>query len=425
MTMEPGLGGQPNVPGISPTPGPSSFSDTTGLIRASGPYYNDLKTTIASLSHASSHLEEQTAYLEEMEKRVKISEVRLAEAISKRKAAEWRFGQVTERTENATGMFVRSVFGQRGKWEEKLREAERGYMEALQEETIRREDRTNVLMLHKEALVARQDLQEKIERHHTLQRDLRRFYNEVFSGSNPEYPEEDALESEVRDLERQLEKTKEQLDSDNKVVALLEKASEAMICAVASVEDAVGASRIDVAKAMKNSFYISSIWPKQRGLAQCQRYVKEAKKEVDKAVEISSRVKPLNTNGIPPDAVNVILNDYRSDEELHERIKDYAVKVELANIHVKEQRLLAAQRQDATYEKFKELSNELGKKSNELLELRKEIVERVLDPEWRPPVVPSFPPPEYDVVNATMDGLSMHQGEPPDLDDAPPVPTAI
>ena len=30
----------------------------------------------------------------------------------------------------------------------------RGYMEALQEETIRREDRTNVLMLHKEALVA-------------------------------------------------------------------------------------------------------------------------------------------------------------------------------------------------------------------------------------------------------------------------------
>jgi hypothetical protein len=40
-------------------------------------------------------------------------------------------------------------------------------------------------------------------------------------------------------------------------------------------------------------------------------------------------------SGIPPDAVNVILNDYRSDEELHERIKDYAVKVELANIHVR------------------------------------------------------------------------------------------
>ncbi|EAU82063.2 hypothetical protein CC1G_09665 [Coprinopsis cinerea okayama7 len=339
---------------------PVPSTDLASRVLPHASYYIELTTTLESLENVHNELEGQKEYLADIQRRLSASEKRLKNAATATRYAQLEFRMLKEHS--GMDRFMAKMLGKGDKWEAKVQEQEREKGRQLKQ--ILKTNSENEAM-------------------------FKRIWNS--------YPEEDHLENEVRELRQTLAETTKKLQPASKAVELMDNAWSSMALCLSSIDDSIGFSRMaDVATTGSNWGAASK---KRKSADQAVKQLAEAERFVTQAMALFPAIRPVHatdtTDGYCFTSPKFFLGAHTSDA-FHNRIKKASIYVNEVKAKLKDERALATERRDKLSEEFRMFSALLEMRERELLDLRKGIIERILQGDSRkasqkPPDLPIGP----------------------------------
>lgn len=221
----------------------NTMSSVTERIQDAAPRNRELLAILSETDHASPALEQQNAYISDLNKSLgdikkKIS-VLDAKRLKELKEHEQYRDSVMKR-------FAYKVSRKTEKFDEKAKKEEREYFEVLQEEHKAKEQENSLQNMLHEAENVRGELDVQAKRHVEAQKNLDELYNSIFQGPTPEFPDEDAKENATQTALREYHDARVKSEAQGQAVKILDDAAYKFRLSIGAVEEALSHSRMDM-----------------------------------------------------------------------------------------------------------------------------------------------------------------------------------
>lgn len=270
--------------------------------------------------------------------------------------------------------FAYKVSRRTEKFEAKASKEEREYFDVLQEEHRAKESRKDLGQRLDEANSARSNLEGVAGRHNQAQQELDALYDSIFEGPTPGFPEEDERERSAGDALSRYHNLRTQTEAEGQSVQILGQAQRKMKAAMASMQDALSASRMDMfgGGTMSDMMERSALSKAETLYAQCQTDIAQAQR-------MSPAVQPLPPVNIAQGSLmsDVFFDNIFTDMAFHDKIKQSMVELQRAAAALDQQADLARQRHDGSSKELSQLSRSLEDSRVALQKARELAFERV------------------------------------------------
>ncbi|EAU82055.1 hypothetical protein CC1G_09657 [Coprinopsis cinerea okayama7 len=362
-------------------------ADLTTKILSSRSYYTNLVDTLSAREDVRARLDDQIAYVAELSRGLDLSIRNEEEASIRAYIAEIEWTKAKERVLKSKGR-VNRLLRRKKKEEGRVLEEESKFLEELRGVRIHHDRGVNLRQLHTEALSLKLELEQQLQKRVDTQKELEALMHELFTGPTPEYPEEDFIEREVYEVKRRLGETTDTLKGETVLTKLLNTAYSSISSSVSSAEEAVEHSRHDMARTGLLSIMSPEGHLKRKALEEAAKHLWEAQNMVNHASNISPNVQPLDfttpneymTAGLDFDFANLT-----SDWSFHDKARETVSRVGEIKTKLAEHRKASGRRRGELSKIITETSATLERRTKELLDLRTQIVERVLITGHGPP----------------------------------------
>ncbi|PPQ80355.1 hypothetical protein CVT25_003638 [Psilocybe cyanescens] len=358
-------------------------------IVANANYHTRLLNTIAELDYVPSAKNNQSSYIRDLENQVSASKKRIVQLAEKTKKERKEHEALRDAT---TKRFAHKIMGKREKYEARESKEEREYVEALEREMTERENQVNIQQLLNNANTVMADLTQKQVLYESAQAELQALQYGEIQGS---------------------------LNAESRAAELLARAAKAMDLCQKSVQEALGYSRYD----MWGGGTMADMM-ERNALRNAQSNAFQVELLVDQAMRESPAVQPVGRVNIAQGSIvsDVFFDNIFTDAAFHNKIKQSAAQVLLANQRLKIEVDAARRRADAAGARLLRAAETLDARRRELDNFRRATFESY--------AAQNPPPPSYDVVaNRPSFPEPAHHDNPtpshaPMTSDPPPFPTA-
>ncbi|KAH9477103.1 hypothetical protein JR316_0011019 [Psilocybe cubensis] len=393
--------------------------DAQEAIVANAGYHTRLLNTIAELEYVPVAKKNQSSYIKDLENQVSASQQRIIRLAEKTKKERKEHEALRDAT---TKRFAHKLLGKREKFEARESKEEREYVEALEREMTERDNLVNIQQLLDSAKSVMSDLQQKQMLYESAQAELQALYARVFDGPSEAFPEDDRLEYDLETVKRQYGEIQANLNAESRAAELLARAAKAMDLCQKNMQEALGYSRYD----MWGGGTMADMM-ERNALRNAQSNAFQVEMLVDQAVRESPAVQPVGRVNIAQGSIvsDVFFDNIFTDMAFHNKIKQSAAQVLLANQRLKIEVDAARRRADAAGARLMRVAETLDARRRELDSFRRATFESY--------AAQNPPPPSYDVVTNNPSTLRFpepghHDGatlsHAPVTSDPPPFPTA-
>ncbi|PPQ95779.1 hypothetical protein CVT26_015919 [Gymnopilus dilepis] len=363
------------------------MSDAQEAIVANADYHTGLLSTIAELDYVPAAKEHQIKYIEDLETQLATSKSQVEQLSQKTKKERKEHEALRDST---TRRLAHKLLGKKEQFEAKESKEERFalYVEALEREMTERDNQNAIQQLLTEArTVQLADLREKEIKYQSAQAELQALYSRVFDGPSEAFPEDDRLEYDVVDAQRQHEKIQRTLNAESRAAELLARASKAMDMCQKNMQEALGYSQYD----MWGGGSMADMM-ERNALRSAQANASHVEMLVDQATRISPTVQPVGRVNIAQGAIvsDIFFDNFFTDMAFHNKIKQSAAQVLLANQRLKAERDAAQRRADAAGAQLVRAAEILERRRKELFDFRRATFESY--------AAQNPPPPSYDII---------------------------
>ncbi|KJA24967.1 hypothetical protein HYPSUDRAFT_65266 [Hypholoma sublateritium FD-334 SS-4] len=358
--------------------------NTEEAIIANAEHHSKLLKTIADLEYVPSAKTQQSSYLGDLETQLMDCNRRI-EVYAQRTAKERK---EHEALRDSTGKrLAHRLIGKREQYEAKESKEEREYVEALEREMSERAVHKATEQLIEEARVVLGDLKDKNTIYESAQAELQALYHRVFDGPSESFPEDDKLEYDLDEVIKQHQKILEQMNVECRATELLARASREMDNCQKSMQEALGYSRYD----MWGGGTMTDLL-ERNALASAQTYASQVEMLVDQAMRMSPAVQPVGRVNIAKGSIvsDVLFDNFFTDLNFHNKIKQSAAQVLIANQRLKAERDAARRRAESIGSQLNYSANKLDHCRQELANFRRATFESY--------AAQNPPPPSYDIV---------------------------
>ncbi|TVY16698.1 hypothetical protein LARI1_G003900 [Lachnellula arida] len=329
-----------------------------------------LLKTLSETDYAFSALQQNNSHITTLKKEA-VQEEWLLKKRSQTVAKEYR-----EHVEYKSSHLKRLAYQLGGKKEQFEAEAckeEREWLEAVQRELNVKNSLEQIRRNLADAVSTNADLHAAAAIHSSAQAELDALYSSVFDGPTPDVPGEDEKEAEVVAAEGTSNALQLSFTAENKAHAVLLDAHNYLIRAQAKIEDALTAAR---AAAWDGGNHAAA---KSNALRKAHLHVSEVEILMLQARRVQPLIKPIGKMEIPElrFMTDVVFNDFSSNRNVKERIKEAQRMLALAKQNLKRELDAAKDRIAVTEGELNNARRILGKKKEELQQIRAAAFDRV------------------------------------------------
>lgn len=338
----------------------SAASQNTRLLR-----------TLSETDHAGPSLAAQRRLIADLQQSLAESDRRV-EYIAKRRLKEFRDHE--KYRDSVLRRFAYKATGRGEKFAERAAKEEKEYFSALQVEQQDQAMNRNIRVQLADAMKAAEELEEQVRRHDDAQKELDRLYDGIFGGETPGMPEEDEKERIVGVAQREYQAAREKAEAEKMAVQMLGNAQRRMRAAMASMDEALSASRYDM---FSNNTFADMM---ERNALHCAESEAMAARM---SVMQAQRMSPL-VGDLPHVEINqghlirdVFFDNIFTDMVFHEEIRASAARVAQVAAYLDQMAAAAQARHVELDEVMRRNERELQEVRVELQKERERVFERV------------------------------------------------
>ncbi|KAE8233664.1 hypothetical protein CF326_g1296 [Tilletia indica] len=219
------------------------FSDLNTKIAEAAAKNRELLSVLAATDNAIPDLAQQRRFIADLEHQLKKSDKEVKKLDERRKK---ELKDHEKYRDSVMRRFAHKAVGKKDKFAEKAANEEREYFNVLQEETREKELNGNLREQLADAQKATVSMEAEAKRHEEAQKALDSLYNAIFAGPTPSYPTEDSREVEVEKALWEYQDTRSKAEAEQHACRLLMQAKRQMAISLGQMEEALGASRMDM-----------------------------------------------------------------------------------------------------------------------------------------------------------------------------------
>ncbi|KAI0016428.1 hypothetical protein F4780DRAFT_759337 [Xylariomycetidae sp. FL0641] len=292
------------------------MASVTSKIQDAAPRNKELLNILSETDHAIPALQQQNIFINDLDRQLSDVENRIA-ALEKERAKELKDHE--KYRDSVMKRFAYRVSGKTDKFAAKAEKEEREYFDVLQKSHKAQSEKENLQGMRADAQSTRSDLEAQVARHNQAQQDLDSLYNSIFQGPTPEFPEEDASERNSESALHAYHDSRVRMEAELQAVQSLDEARKQLNNALASIEDALDHSRMD----MFGGGTVSDMMERD-ALFQAERAVGRMYALVAQAQRMSPHVQSLPPAHIAEGNLtsDVFFDNIFSDMAFHDKIKD-------------------------------------------------------------------------------------------------------
>ncbi|KAL8846036.1 MAG: hypothetical protein Q9221_008849 [Calogaya cf. arnoldii] len=324
--------------------------------------------------YASSALEQSQAYLNDLDREIKVcdSEVQRLESKTATELKDHK-----KYAEPSTRRFLHRAMGKKEHFAEKASKEEREYVEALAAESQARSRREEWIKARDEARKHHATLQDIDRTHKRLQAELDALYNFIFTGPSPEFPGEDEKEFAMREAKDAFNTAKQRHEAELRAMKCLQDAERFMTEALQLLDDARSASRMD----MLGGGTLSDMM-ERNALSKAQNATEKVKMLVQQAQRFSPDIQGFGNIDIAHGHVmsDIMFDNIFSDMAQHDRIKDSQAQAQREAQTLGNAILKARERSNQFQQEATAAMNRLETSRRELQQVRQDTFERLARP---------------------------------------------
>ncbi|CAJ2501264.1 Uu.00g041170.m01.CDS01 [Anthostomella pinea] len=332
---------------------------------------SELLRILLETDHAAPDLENQNAYIADLDKQLSSLEKRIATL------GHERFKEHNDHEKYRDSVLKRFAYRVSGKTEKfaaKAEKEERDYFDALQKEHQAKAERDSLTQMRSEAQTARNDLEARLGRHTQAQQELDSLYDSLFQGPTPEFPEEDSSERNAADASRAYHDSRLRTEAETQVVSSLAQAQQRLNAAATATEEALDYSRMD----MSGGGSLTDMM-ERNALSQAETQVSQMMSLVSQAQRMSPHVQALPPVRIAQDSLmsDVFFDNIFTDMDFHDKIKGSKDELQRCGGALRAQLANAQARHHACEQETSAKSQALKDARLELQRARERIFERI------------------------------------------------
>lgn len=347
------------------------MSEVTQAIASAGPRNAQLLSVLAESDYAPAALQQQKAYIADLEASIKRQDAAIAklEASTKKELKDHE-----KFRDSHVKRLAYKLGGKKEKFEEKASKEEREYFDAVFAQKAAEDERVMLRDQLKDAQRVKGELDGTAETHRQAQEELDELYNSIFAGPTPEFPEEDAKEFPVYDAEKRRGDLQTKLTAGAQALKSLGGAEQCMRISLAEMNRALDWSTFDVfgGGSFSDLMERSAISDASSAAARAQTLVEQARR-MDNNIQSLGPIEIAQHNILS----DVLFDNIFTDLHFHEKIKQSTLEVQKALVRVSEQKKLATQRSDALQRQITQAESDLMEARKALQKVRQEAFEKV------------------------------------------------
>jgi hypothetical protein len=300
------------------------MSSTNQKIQEAASQNASLLQGLHETDSAPSQLQQQDAYIRDLDQQIKDTNKRVADL--KRKTATELKDHEKYRDSNIR-RFAHKATGRKEKFAEKAAKEEKEYFEAMQAQKSAEDQLAYAQHLISEARVQRQSFAASADRHAHLQSQLDALYNSIFAGHTPEFPDEDRKEDACNAASHHLSTLNQSLEREKHILFLLGQTSQKLSEARTHLDGAYGMSQYD----MFGGGTMASM-QKRNYLERAESAIQQVRMLQDQVKHIAPDIPSLGPLQIAMGSIwsDVVFDNIFSDMEMHEKVKASIAQVDRA-----------------------------------------------------------------------------------------------
>lgn len=279
---------------------------------------------LAETDQAPSQLQQQNAYLKDLEVQAISTSKRVEEL---RKKTNLELKDHKKYSESTFSRFAHKATGRKERFAEKAGKEEREYFDAIQEQKSAEDELAYIRQLQAEAEVQRQKFDSDSTRHNHFQQQLDHLYNSIFAGQTPEFPEEDLKEAASIAAFQHVQFLNQELEKERHVLFLLRQTSTKLSEARNFLNDAHGMSQWD----MFGGGAMASM-QKRNLLERAESSIQQVRMLQQQLQQVAPHLPSLGRLDIASGSIwgDVVFDNIFSDMEMHDKIKNSEAQVDRA-----------------------------------------------------------------------------------------------
>jgi chaperonin cofactor prefoldin len=342
---------------------------------------SELLSTLARTDYAPPSLQQQVSYIRELEAEVSRNNATVSKLTASR---EKEAKDHSKYCDSVMKRFAYKATAQKEKFSSKADKEEREYFEALRAEHHGREEGAQLSQQLAEAKQRKAELEAVAAEHKRAQNDLDNLYNSIFAGQTPSFPDEDQQEAVVRNASDEYRRLEGIIRAEDQARQLLGDAEQGMRKVTKHINEALGASQMDMFGGGGFADYIE-----RSSLGRAEVAVRQVYRTMEQAQRTSPHVHPLPPIQIKQGNLvgDVLFDNIFTDMAFHEKIKASAEEVKRAAAHLRENQVWMDER-------LQNLRKEMPSASKRLEEARM-VLQRVREGIFERLATQSEPPPYY------------------------------
>ncbi|KAK2608386.1 hypothetical protein QQS21_003072 [Conoideocrella luteorostrata] len=334
---------------------------------------DELLKTLSETDHASSALNEQDKWVDELEMLLRDSdkEVKYNNGIR-----ESNLKEHTKYRDSHVRRFMYKATGNKDKFAEKASKGEEEYFNSLQK--AQQEDQRNSTLRQQlaEANTARDELRSLTELHDRSQKELDHVFSRIFSGQTADFPEEDEHEQCCDRVLMTYRDCRGKFEAETTAMASLAAAERLVLQSRQHIDSALSYSRWDMFGGGKLADAME-----RNELAKCDHASMQAQLQVSKAQRASPFVQDLPGVNINHGHIfsDIFFDNIFTDMRFHDEIKRAASELERCHVAVQDEWRKSQERRATLGTELSQREAELDNARRELQRVRGEIFEKVMN----------------------------------------------
>jgi hypothetical protein len=343
------------------------------LVTLTASHNEHLLRSLAEVDYAPSGLIQMSRYIDDLQKEITKTDALLITLEAQTKSEREDHEKYRDST---LRRFAYRIRGQQDEFNARAEKEEKEYFDALFEESKAKRRRERMVVDLKEANRSKIELRAASQRHKELQKELDEFYESIFAGPSPEFPEEDAAEVRVRQAQITYDGIQSRLDAETQTKRLLTEANLQLKKALHSVTFIIDLAEGD----------ITTTWRKlceQNRFTNIQLQIDQARSLTAQASRLSESVEPLDSMGLNGKDTRKEIAYARAYGERRLLIRMQDAKFRLRNgvADLNEQIRAADTRRTLAEAELVQARQSLGRARTRLQDVRKEMFERMANVE--------------------------------------------
>lgn len=276
----------------------------------------ELREGLHETDSAPSQLYQQIQYLNDLTAQLKKTENHV---LGLKKTTEAELKDHKKYSESTFRRFAHKASGRKDRFEEKAAKEEREYFDAIQQQKTGEDELAYIRQLKAEGETTKQKYEQQAQRHEGLQRELDAFYNSIFAGHTPGFPEEDEREAACNAAVQHVQSVNTTLEKERHSLFLLGQIATKLTAAREHLGSARSMSQMD----LFGGGTMSSL-QKRNYLERAESAISQVRMLQEQLSQVAPQLGDLGSMNIASGSIwgDVVFDNIFSDMAMHDKIKE-------------------------------------------------------------------------------------------------------